>query len=194
MDVWEGVSTFISPSMRATWASVTSRCGLHGLLPPVDTLRDPRQDGTFLSVATEYEQHFSRQVAASASAAGRPSMTIRFGQDSALIGPYSVPGESACLDCLLQRLDPTRGLLDLTLVDQWDGDRDGLRVEPETLLIGMIWCKWLLQRGQAVPQERLLSSLVVVDTSTPGLRYLPVQQVPACGNCRLGEAVLDERH
>ena len=119
--------------------------------------------------------------------AGRPHLLLRLVEGRAVVGPFVLPGETACLRCLDAHhtdVDPAWPLLVTQYARAVSRDREDTVPEPVDPLLARLACAWAARELVSFAEGRRPATLSTTVRLDPHLTALETQHWPlhpACG-------------
>jgi hypothetical protein len=133
------------------------------------------------------DEDLHRAAARAANAAGKPNTSLRLAEDAFEIGPFNLPGLSACLDCYLQRLTPDIPLstTDGAEATGYDANRTTTAPRPDLLRLGVAALGTQFVRTP-VREHSMVARVHRCRVPDLSWDHHWVHQVPGCSTCHIG--------
>ena len=176
----EAVAEDLADLLRA--ASLRPQVLPHGRLPAGSATAPERLTGLLVAVGEP-----PREAVDTWMRSGTPHLLVRLTEGCAVIGPFVLPGETACLRCVDAHhtdVDPSWPLLVTQYASAVTREREDTVPEPVDRLLATLACAWAARELASSAEGRLPATASVTVRLDPHLTALETHRWPrhpACG-------------
>ena len=176
----EAVAEDLTDLLRA--ASLRPQRLPHGRLPAGAATAPERLTGLLVAVGEPPRETVDAWIRS-----GTPHLLVRLTEGSAVIGPFVLPGETACLRCVDAHhtdVDPSWPLLVTQYASVVTREREDTVPEPVDRLLAALACAWAARELASCAEGRLPATASVTVRLDPQLTSLETHRWPrhpACG-------------